>query len=32
LPQINLAIKNLHAQGYIKTIEDKYMSNIPTQN
>ncbi|MBB1451491.1 transporter substrate-binding domain-containing protein [Pseudoalteromonas sp. SG43-1] len=32
LSQINLAIKNLHAQGYIKTIEDKYMSNIPTQN
>ena len=32
LPQINLAIKNLHAQGYIKSIEDKYMSNIPTQN
>ena len=32
LPQINLAIKNLHAQGYINSIEDKYMSNIPTQN
>ncbi|MDO6835019.1 transporter substrate-binding domain-containing protein [Pseudoalteromonas carrageenovora] len=32
LPKINQAIKNLHSQGYIKNIEDKYLLNTPALN